>query len=331
MKILYAIQGTGNGHIARAEEIAPLLNEYGKVDLFVSGSQADIKLPFPVKYKSKGLSFFFGKKGGIDFVKTFKNNSSKRVMKEIKEFPVEKYDLVINDFEAITAWACHKRVVPCLALSHQYALLSPKAPKPKHFDPIGTWFLNNYAPVKDGVGFHFAAYDRNIFTPVIRERIRKTKPTDEGHYTVYLPAYDDKKLVKLFLKFPQTKWRLFSKHINKPYHIGKISVFPVDSEAFSISMASANGVLCGAGFETPAEALFLRKKLMVVPMKNQYEQHFNAASLKQFGIHTIKKAGKKNLDKIEDWIEAKNIVEVNYKETARASIERVLKLHADGK
>lgn len=331
MKILYAIQGTGNGHIARAEEIAPLLNEYGKVDLFVSGSQADIILPFPVKYKSKGLSFFFGKKGGIDFVKTFKNNSSKRVMKEIKEFPVEKYDLVINDFEAITAWACHKRTVPCLALSHQYALLSPKVPKPKHFDPIGTWFLNNYAPVKDGVGFHFAAYDRNIFTPVIRERIRKTKPTDEGHYTVYLPAYDDKKLVKLFLKFPQTKWRLFSKHINKPYHIGKISVFPVDSEAFSISMASASGVLCGAGFETPAEALFLRKKLMVVPMKNQYEQHFNAASLKQLGIHAIKKAGKKNLDKIEDWIEAKNIVEVNYKETARTSIERVLKLHADGK
>ena len=90
MKILYAIQGTGNGHIARAEEVAPLLRKYGKVDLFVSGAQADIKLSMPVKYKSKGLSFFFGKKGGIDFLKTFKNNSSKRVVREIREFPVEK-------------------------------------------------------------------------------------------------------------------------------------------------------------------------------------------------------------------------------------------------
>ena len=62
MKILYAIQGTGNGHVARAEEIAPLLFEYGKVDLFISGAQAEIKLPFPVKYQSKGLSFYFGKK-----------------------------------------------------------------------------------------------------------------------------------------------------------------------------------------------------------------------------------------------------------------------------
>lgn len=331
MKILYAIQGTGNGHIARAEEIAPLLNNFGKVDLFVSGSQADIKLPFPVKYKSKGLSFYFGKKGGIDFIKTFKNNSSKRVMREIKEFPVEKYDLVINDFEAITAWACHKRDVPCIALSHQYALLSPRAPRPKHFDPVGTWFLNNYAPVKEGVGFHFASYEETIFTPVIRERIRKIKPTDNGHYTVYLPAYDDKKMVKLLLKFPGIKWQLFSKHTNKPYHIGKLSVYPVNNEAFSISMASAHGVFCGAGFETPAEALYLKKKFLVVPMKNQYEQHFNAASLKQMGVPSIKKVNKKNHVKIEEWIESTTKVDVDYQETALPAIERLMKIHAGRK
>ena len=131
MKILYAIQGTGNGHLARAEDIIPLLKEYGDLDLFVSGAQADIKLSYPVKYKSKGLSFFFGMSGGIDFLKTFKQNSSKDVYKEIKKFPVEKYDLVINDFEPISAWACRKREVPCIALSHQSALLSPKVPKPK--------------------------------------------------------------------------------------------------------------------------------------------------------------------------------------------------------
>jgi uncharacterized protein (TIGR00661 family) len=327
VKILYAIQGTGNGHIARAEEIAPMLSDYGKVDLFVSGAQADIKLSIPVKYKSKGLSFFFGKKGGIDFLKTFKNNSSRRVVREIKEFPVEKYDLVINDFEAITAWACHKRHVPCFALSHQYALLSPKVPRPKHFDPIGTWFLNNYAPVRDGAGFHFEAYDSAIFTPVIRERVRKTKPTNLGHYTVYLPAYDDKKLLKLFMKFSGIQWHIFSKHVSRPYHVGRISVFPVDNEAFSVSMASAHGVLCGAGFETPAEALYLQKKLLVVPMKNQHEQHFNAAALKHMGVPAIKKVSKKNLDKIKDWIETENSVDVSYTETARPAIERVLKLY----
>jgi len=103
MKILYAIQGTGNGHLSRAVDIIPELKRYGSLDLFVSGAQADISLPYPVKYKSKGLSFYFGKTGGINFYKTFVQNSSNEVLKEINSFPVEKYDLVVNDFEPITA------------------------------------------------------------------------------------------------------------------------------------------------------------------------------------------------------------------------------------
>lgn len=51
MKILYAIQGTGNGHISRAREIVPLLQQYGTVDLLISGTQADVKLVQEVKYQ----------------------------------------------------------------------------------------------------------------------------------------------------------------------------------------------------------------------------------------------------------------------------------------
>src|SRR5687768_149622 len=144
MKILYAIQGTGNGHIARAEDIVPILRQYGELDLFVSGAQADIKLPYPIKYKSKGLSFYFGKSGGVDLIKTFRKNSSKDVYKEINRFPVEKYDVVINDFEPITAWACKRKEIPCIALSHQSALLSNKVPRPKSSDLVGEWILQNY-------------------------------------------------------------------------------------------------------------------------------------------------------------------------------------------
>ena len=33
MRILYAVQKTGNGHLARAQEIIPLLQIYGDVDI----------------------------------------------------------------------------------------------------------------------------------------------------------------------------------------------------------------------------------------------------------------------------------------------------------
>jgi uncharacterized protein (TIGR00661 family) len=326
MKILYAIQGTGNGHLARAEDIIPVLREYGDLDLFVSGAQADIKLSYPVKYKSKGLSFFFGMSGGIDFLKTFKRNSSRDVYKEIKKFPVEKYDLVINDFEPISAWACRKRDVPCIALSHQSALLSPKVPRPKKIDPVGEWILHNYAPVNQHVSFHFERYDKNIFTPVIRSAVRVMKNEDRNHYTVYLPAYDDRKLVPLLARIPMVKWHIFSKHAKKSYHIGKLSVYPVDKDEFANSMATSKGVLCGAGFETPAEALYLGKKLMVVPMKSQLEQFYNAASLKQLGVPVLKKMKKSSLEKITEWIETDARISVDYKDITADAVSLVFKM-----
>ena len=51
MKILYAIQGTGNGHISRARDIIPLLQKEHDVDILISGSQTDVELPFYIKYK----------------------------------------------------------------------------------------------------------------------------------------------------------------------------------------------------------------------------------------------------------------------------------------
>ncbi len=45
MRILYAIQGTGNGHISRARDIIPYLQEKGAVDLLISGIQSDVDLP----------------------------------------------------------------------------------------------------------------------------------------------------------------------------------------------------------------------------------------------------------------------------------------------
>jgi uncharacterized protein (TIGR00661 family) len=326
VKILYAIQGTGNGHVARAEDVIPILQQHGDLDLFVSGAQSDIKLPYPVKYKSKGLSFFFGKNGGIDFLKTFKQNSSKEVYKEIKKFPVEKYDLVINDFEPITAWACRKRDVPCVGLSHQSALLSAKVPRPKKIDPVGEWFIHNYAPTNPNVSFHFERYDKNIFTPVIRSAIRECKNTTKDHYTVYLPAYDDKKLVPLLGKIKDVKWHIFSKHARKPYHIGKLSVYPVNKDEFAESMTSSKGVLCGAGFETPAETLYLGKKLLVVPMSSQLEQHYNAASLKQLGVPVVKKMKKKNLEKILNWIETDARVTVQYPDITAEAVALAVKM-----
>lgn len=327
MKILYAIQGTGNGHLSRARDIIPLLQKKGEVDLLVSGKQVDISLPYEIKYKLHGLYFVFGKKGGVDLYKTFKQAKSKQFIKEIRSVPVESYDLVLNDFEPVTAWACRLRKKECIGLSHQSAVLSPKAPVPDTVDPIGKLVLQSYAPTTSAYGFHFQSYDDHTFTPVIRQQIRELKPTDNGHYTVYLPSYDDEHLQDMLTRLPDVRWEVFSKHCKTPVVTNNVSIQPVNNEGFIKSMTSSTGILCGAGFETPAEALFLKKKVLVIPMKNQYEQHCNAAALEKMGVPVVKKFKKKHLPKIAEWLKYGQTIPVTYPDITEKIIDQVIANH----
>ncbi|MEJ7680294.1 MAG: glycosyltransferase family protein [Segetibacter sp.] len=146
MKILYAIQGTGNGHISRARDIIPVLQKNNEVDILISGSQTDVELPFPVKYKYHGLGFVFGKKGGVDIFESYKKSNLKVFFSEINCLPVQAYDLVINDFEPVSAWACFQKNKKCISLSHQASVLNKNVPQPKHTDRIGKAILKNMHP-----------------------------------------------------------------------------------------------------------------------------------------------------------------------------------------
>ncbi|MFN8416845.1 MAG: glycosyltransferase family protein [Cytophagaceae bacterium] len=328
MKILYAIQGTGNGHVSRAMDIVPLLKKKVDTDVLISGIQSDIPLPFPVQYRYKGLSFIFGKNGGVDMYQTFLKLKSKRLYDEIKVLPIEKYDLIINDFEPISAWAAYGANKPCISLSHQAAVVSPYAPKPTSMDLVGQSILRWYAPSTNKYGFHFERYDKHTYTPVIRQDVRKAMVSNKGHISVYLPAFEEEKLIKRFQLFDKVQWHVFSKHSKKSYQFKNVSVFPIRNEAFVQSMATSAGVICGAGFETPAEALYLGKKLLAIPMKGQYEQQCNATALSELGVTVIKNLKKNKLDIIDDWLTYGKAIDVDYPDITEKIIDQVLHKHA---
>ncbi|MBC5992217.1 glycosyltransferase family protein [Pontibacter cellulosilyticus] len=324
MRILYAIQGTGNGHLTRALDTIPALQQRGEVDIVVSGIQVDLSLPYPVKYRLKGLGFVFGKNGGVDFYRTFAKASSRSFYNDTCQLPVNEYDLVITDFEPVTAWACMRAKKHCVGLSNQVAVLNQNVPKPKETDHMGKFILKNYAPTTAQYGFHFARFDDTIFTPIIRKQVRELEVSNQGHYTVYLPAHDDHKIVNKLSRFKNVEWQVFSKHNKQPFQHENISVQPIQNDAFLQSMASSAGVLCAAGFGTPSEVLYLQKKLLVVPMKNQYEQVCNAAALKHMGVATVKSLKKKHLPKISEWQEHGEPIQVHYPDETDAIVARIV-------
>jgi len=324
MKILYAIQGTGNGHISVAMELIPLLKNRADVDILISGNQVELELPFDIKYRRKGFGFIFGKNGGIDFVRTFKTFNLKDFFNEIVTLPIREYDLVISDFEPVSAWAAKLKNIPCIALSHQAAILNSSCPKPKKSNSISKFILRNYAPSLKQIGFHYKSYSSDILSPVIRKEIREQKISNQGHYTVYLPAFSDEKIIEVLSKIKQVKWEVFSKNISSPWQYGNIYFSPIDNASFIQSISTCQGVLCNAGFETTAETLFLGKKLLVVPMKFQYEQHCNAVALKEMGVSVLKKFKKSNVPKISRWIEEDAKICMKYPNHSEDIIDKIL-------
>lgn len=330
MKILYAVQATGNGHISRAMELLPYLENYGKVDLFLSGDNCSLELNAPIAYRSKGLSLYYNNGGGLDYLRMLRQTSFTRCFREARDLPVEKYDMVINDFEAITALACALKKIPSVQFGHQASFQSVNTPRPQKKDVFGEWILKNYARASHYIGLHFDRYDEQIFTPVIKKEIRDTTPENHGHITVYLSAFPSTALVPLLNLVPEVHFHLFSKDVKQTIRKQNVTLFPVQKEGFDKSLATCNGVVTGAGFETPAEALFLGKKLLTVPIRGQYEQYCNGAALEKMGIPVVMKVDQQFPGIIQQWLQSKQTANVDYSMRTASVVEQVFHTYPSG-
>lgn len=302
MKILYAVQATGNGHIARATQVLPYLQRYGKVDVFLSGANSQLQGDLPCRYRSAGVSLFYNSGGGLRYGKIARQLNPARLWKEIKALPVADYDLVINDFEPITALACALKKVKSVQFGHQASFQSKLVPRPEKKDLTGELLLRYYARASAYVGLHFEQYDRFIFEPVIKKEIRQAKPGDRGYVSVYLPAFSEAILYRMFSKMPSIRFEVFSKETKREHYADNIRFLPVHQQCFNESVIHAGGVITGAGFETPAEMLYLGKRLLCIPIRGQYEQYCNAAALERLGVEVIEAPGDDFANRIERWL-----------------------------
>jgi uncharacterized protein (TIGR00661 family) len=282
VRILYGVQSTGNGHITRSAKLVQRLSKSGcRVDVIISGKNSKVNFPYPIKYDFKGLTFYYDGKGNIDHWKTFKELKILQLIKDVR-LDVSSYDLIISDFEPISAWAAEFQDKLSIGISNQYSFLSPLTPRVQKKDFIGECILKWMAPVKHPIGLHFEKYDEFIRTPILRDNIYNFELKDKGHYTVYLSNWSSTKILEQ-LKSINYKFEIFT-DVRKPTRFGNCFFKPIEKSLFDDSLKNCTGVITAGGFQTCAEALYLNKELFVIPINNQYEQMCNAESLKKLGV-----------------------------------------------
>ena len=301
MNILYAVQGTGNGHISRAIQLYPFLRSYGNVDFFISGSNSDLKTDLPVVGRSKGISLFYKATGGLDYLKIIKSFSL-RIFLDAYKLPVNNYDLVINDFDFVTSLACLFRKKKSVQFGHQASFQSNKTPRAKKNNFFGELILKHFVKSTHYLGLHFKSYDAAVFNPIIKQEIIDATPTDEGHISVYLPHYSIAYLEPFFLAATNYHFEVFSAEVNAIRNYKNIIYFPISNSGFTKSMIRSHAVITGGGFETPAEAMYMNKKVLSIPIAKHYEQLSNAAALSELGVKVLLHIDKDFNTQFNEWI-----------------------------
>jgi len=307
MKIFYAIQATGNGHISRATQLYPYLQKFGEVDFFLSGNNASLNIELPIKFRSAGCSLHYSKCGGLNYWEIAKNIQPVQMYKEAKSLPLKEYDVVINDFDSITSLACKIQKVHSVQFGHQASFVSKNTPRPEKKSVLGEMILKHYANSPKNIGLHFEKYDSFIHPPIIKDEILQAEPKDLKHITVYLPSFDKDCLEKAFHKLSDLQFHWFLNDVQTQHTIGNITYFPVNQKLFNESLIHCQGIITGGGFETPAEALYLGKKILSIPIRDHYEQECNVAALKKLGVPVVYEVGNDFDEIIENWLNTPTI------------------------
>ena len=320
MNILYSVQGTGNGHISRAIQLYPFLRPYGNVDFFISGSNSDLKTDLPVVGRSKGISLFYKATGGLDYLKIIKSFSLS-IFLDAYKLPVKKYDLVINDFDFVTSLACLFRNKKSVQFGHQASFQSKLTPRAKSINPIGKLVLENFVRSSSFLGLHFESYDDQIYNPIIKDEIISANKVNQGHITVYLPQYTIAYITPFLHAQSPFHFEVFTKEVTEVTHSKNITYYPISGATFTNSLISCHAIITAGGFETPAEAMYLNKKLLSIPILNHFEQECNAAAMKKMGVTVLKKLDHHFGEHFKTWINQDNSVTISLTHSTKDIVE----------
>ncbi len=300
MKILYGVQGTGNGHISRARMMAKNFSEQGlEVDYLFSGRPKneffDMEVFGDFIYR-QGLTFV-SKNGKVSYPKTAVSNNAIRFLTDINKLDLTPYDKIITDFEPVTSWAAKLAKREVLGIGHQYAF-GHKIPRAGD-NPIANTTMKLFAPATHSLGLHWHHFDSTILPPIVDINLKQQREEGKTKIIVYLPFENQKKVQEFVSGLNEFEFFIYSPELNDQ-DINNIHLRKTSYKGFKKDLCSAHGVISNSGFELISECLLLGLQVLTKPQQAQMEQQSNAAALKKLGYATTMQSLERST--LEQWI-----------------------------
>lgn len=278
-RLLYGVQATGNGHLARARALAPELLRAGlEVDFVFSGRpRAELfnMEVFGADYRCfRGLTFVT-EQGRLRLGKTLTHNKPLEFLRDVRQLDLSSYDLVLSDFEPVSAWAARLQGKTSMSISHQSAFVHP-VPKVAG-NLVARLLMRTFAPTQHKIGLHWHHFNQPVLPPLIEPQT--PTPVNANKILVYMGFEELDDLIQLLKPFSTYEFVIYAK-VDAPRQEGNLRIEPLSHEGFHRDLQDCNGIISNAGFELASEGIALGKKLLVKPLQGQYEQLCNAKALK---------------------------------------------------
>lgn len=301
MKILYGVQGTGNGHIARARVMAAAFAQRNDldVDFLFSGRPAQDYFNMDVfgEFETRRGLTFITEQGAVNTWKTLKQAGLLQFRRDYQSLDLRDYDLVLNDFEPISAWAAKKQAIPAISISHQ-AAFAYDVPKQGH-DWKDAFITRYFAPTPINIGVHWYHFGHPIIPPFIEEQ--PLEQPHNKHTLVYLPFEELDEIRLLLEPLSEVNFECFHPKLSADKKEGNIQWRKTSKPLFREALLHCNGVVANAGFELSSEALRLGKKLLLKPLLGQFEQLSNVQTLLLLDLCSSMYS--LDTDALEQWLE----------------------------
>jgi uncharacterized protein (TIGR00661 family) len=292
--ILYGVNGEGSGHSTRAGEVITHLQQQGHKLHIVSFDRGlrNLSESFAVT-EIFGLSLTYVN-NRVRYKRTLASNLIKapravRSLKELSHLVDEnKIDLVITDFEPLSCHVGHRKRLPVIAIDNQHAITNTRVTLPRGFKrdvaavKLITHMMTPHADAYLVLSFFPAPVKKRntfIFPPILRQEVLSATPQNGDYVLVYVtsPAKELAALLK------QVRCKFVAYGFGIQGQQDNILFKKPSMDGFLHDLAGTKAVIANAGFSLVSEALHLGKPYLAMPVKNQFEQTFNAYHMDRLG------------------------------------------------
>ena len=295
--IIYAACGEGMGHAIRTSVILDHLKKENEVIVFASGRAFDfLSRKFDDVYKIYGFNTVYENNAVNDkktFIKAMKNlprdvrDNIKLLYNIANDF---KPDIIISDFEFYSNILSKIIRVPMISIDNMHVITHCKIDVPRKFsrdklkaEGVVRSFI--MGPQKYLITSYFYPEIKNkdkvsMFPPILREEILNLKPVKGDHVLVYQTSTSNSELIQILTDIDE-KFIVYGFDVEK---VDKnLTYRKFNEDQFFKDLGSCKAVLANGGFTLISESIYLKKPVLSIPVKGQFEQILNAIYLERLG------------------------------------------------